>query len=292
MVSMEIRAAPAPAGEHRVGQPYLVVMSGRYRLAIPSASVVTILDAPACQPIPDMPPHAAGIVNHADSALLVYDVRKRLGLPDVQSEVRALVEMLDARKQDHLRWMAKLKGDVEQGARISVQRDPNLCAFGAWYRQRSIHNYLVRQYLDRFDAPHRAIHGIADQAAALLMAGKDQDARALVDRAEAGILRALLWLFDGAADLVHANTHSYVVVCSRAGGAFIGLLVDELCELTILDRVSAAVPWVTGDIADAVTRAVGRVKLDGEPTDVILADLERLIDGHERDPSSPGAASR
>lgn len=271
------RAAP-----FRVGLPCLVVSCAGHRLALPGTCVETILDAPPCHPVPDMAAHAAGVANHAGAALVVYDVRKRIGLPSAEDEIRALLGTLAARKQDHVRWLATLREQVARGERITVQRDPHLCAFGKWYDQRAFDSYQVSQYMDRFGAPHRAIHAVADRAAHMILAGRESDARALVRETERGVLNELLWLFDGARDVLRDNHHAYVVVCERAGGDRVGLLVDELCELSPLEGMAGSIPWMSGVECETFTRAVGRVTQGGERTDVLLVDLERLIDERAR----------
>ena len=274
--------SPSRAAPYRVGLPCLVVSCAGHRLALSGTSVETILDAPPCHPVPDMAAHAAGVANHAGAALVVYDVRKRIGVPSAQDEIRALLDTLAARKEDHVRWLATLREQVAAGERITVQRDPHLCAFGKWYDQRAFDNSLGRQHMDRFDAPHQAIHAVADRAARLIVAGREAEARALVHETESGELRHLVWLFDSVEEVVRANSHAYVVVCERAGGDRVGLLVDELCELSPLEGMAGSIPWMSGEECETFTRAVGRVTWGGEGTDVLLVDLERLIDERAR----------
>jgi purine-binding chemotaxis protein CheW len=229
--------------------------------------------------VPGLPAHAAGVIAHAGGSLPVYDIRRRLGLPGVEQEARDLAASLAQRKQDHLRWLENLRGQVDRGERVSVQMDPHRCAFGKWYDTRVVTNYLVAQYLDRFDAPHQAVHQVAARADAALARGDLSAAQQLVREVESTALREVVDLFDGVADVLDKNVHPYVVVCESSAGERAGILVDELCELSPLHEVSGAVRWASGGACDGFTQAIGRLDHDGQQLDVLVLDVDRFLEG-------------
>lgn len=224
-----------------------------------------------------MAAHVAGVIHHDGGTLPVYDVRRWLGLPAAEQEAKDLADALALRKQDHVRWMETLRGQVEREERIAVEMDPHRCAFGRWYDTRSISNYLVGCYLDRFDAPHKAIHAVAVRASQLVAKGALEAARQLVCDAARDVLRDVVALFDGVGAVLRDNIHPYVIVCEAAGRGRAGVLVDELCELAPIEEIAGAVPWNSGGASDAFTRAFGRLTIDGRQTDVRVIDLDRFL---------------
>ena len=92
--------------------------------------------------------------------------------------------------------------------------------------------------------------------------------------------KQLLRLFDDFEENIHANTHTYVVVCQRPKGSRVGLLVDSLNLFAPLDELISPLPAGSG--YDTFVDAIGRMILDGGRADVLVLDLERLLDEDAR----------
>ncbi|HET7776633.1 MAG TPA: EAL domain-containing protein [Azospira sp.] len=90
---------------------------------------------------------------------------------------------LIAAEVEHRRWIDNLVQALEQGDPASLPPDPGdhtHCRFGAWYHGPGRLSYGAIAAYPALDAPHRAIHDLAQGAAARLLAGTPREARVLV----------------------------------------------------------------------------------------------------------------
>ena len=71
-----------------------------------------------------MADHVRGVIDFMGKPVPLYDFRSRLGEPSIRQDMEDLVELLMARKQDHLNWIAKLKDCVSTGTEIKLATNP------------------------------------------------------------------------------------------------------------------------------------------------------------------------
>ncbi|MBF0309015.1 MAG: CZB domain-containing protein [Magnetococcales bacterium] len=257
--------------------PYLVVTVDGGQYGISHEEVVSVSDLPAHTFLPQYPPEVRGVIPFRDGCLPLLDLRLCFGTRSRLLETEELITTMAQRRQDHVNWLNKLKGEVESGAAITVQTDPTKCAFGKWYYgQFRTDNKYLSAYMARFDQPHRRIHQVAVEAMNLLDKGQDLQAKQLVQEAEKGILAGLLTLFDGIGELVRKYLLEYSVVMQHRGQLF-AVAVDDINFFSVLEEIKYPLPSQMG--RSELVGALGRYRspTDESMRDVLLVDVARLL---------------
>ncbi len=166
-----------------------------------------------------------------DRVIPLVDLRRRLGMPGLDEEREALVTMLAERRADHIRWLEALERSVREGVRFDLATDPHKCAFGRWYDTFRTEDPAFAHHLEKFDEPHRRIHGIATRCLDLRQRGDEAAAIRLVEDTRNGYLSDMLLLFDAAVAMLRDRTRE-LVMAVRAGTVHAGLLVDRVQSVT------------------------------------------------------------
>jgi chemotaxis signal transduction protein len=255
---------------------YLVIMLAKQLYALPYHDLVQIIDSPKATVLPRMDDHVRGTIDFHGEVITLYDLRRAFGLPSLAQEVSNTVHSLADRKQDHINWITKLKDEVYHDREISVQTDPHKCAFGKWYDTFVAESRVLDEYMARFDAPHKKIHGLAAKAGDLIANGRKQDAKDLIHDAERLELNSLISLFDNAGHYIRTYTHEYAVVIENAGNKF-AITVDAVKSFERIDSISYELPSILKRAGSGFLQAVGSVKADGQEESVLIVDAERLV---------------
>lgn len=223
----------------------------------------------------------AGVVLLRGETITTYDMRTLLGLPSLQSEVDALVQLLHEREQDHENWLHELEAALAENREFKLATDPHKCKFGQWYdslRQdaatmaRLTNGDLgVRWLIDSFDEPHKTIHGIAEKAIRLEEAGDLDGAHELIRRTRVGALAALKRLFAQLRAML-SGTRQSVLMIAEMEERVCGLLVDFVQRVVTPDSISPASESVGGN------RAVnGFARVTGHDGLISCVDLAKLL---------------
>lgn len=272
---------------------WVLAQAGPHAVALPSSHIremVTLERAPAR---PMVRPEIRGFINLRGQILALYDLRYLLGEPSAQTEVDALCALLGARKADHERWIDALEGSLRDNTPFGLARDPAKCAFGQWYATFKTDNAVVRHQLSKIDAPHRAIHALADTALALLQAGRREAALAALDATRGTTLAQLMRLLDETAEVVRSEHREIVLVLDRSD-AGVGVLVDAVSSVRAIEASQIRAPEGDG-LGQGAHALVGFASIDHQ--EHLLLDLDRLLAGHLSDVtaapgSEPPAASK
>jgi chemotaxis signal transduction protein len=255
---------------------YLIVMLSDQLFALPYDHIVQIIDSPRATKVPNMSSHVRGTINFHGEMIVLYDMRKTLGMTSLPEEVMHIVQTLAARKQDHINWLAKLKDEVYHDREISVQTDPHKCSFGKWFDAFRPESVTLADYMTRFDAPHKQIHHLAIQAQELIRKGRKQEAKDLIHDAEKKELNSLLALFDAAEEAIRRFTYEYAVVLERSGLKF-AISVDSVKSFDQFEEVSLDVPPVLKRTVGEFLCGFGRRNVNGRAADILILDVEKIV---------------
>ncbi len=207
--------------------------------ALDAACVVHMIDHKSITPrsLIGAPPVIQGVFEHRGSVICIADGRKLLGKPAFEESLRELEETLAARERDHVAWLNELRRCCEEECEFTKATDPHKCAFGKWYdalmadeEQRTKMtggNTDLEFILRSFDEPHKRIHGIAQEALALVHDGKKDEAAALIQRTWDTQLGSMRRLFASLLEGVRENRRAIVIVVEQEGERF-ALIVDEV----------------------------------------------------------------
>jgi methyl-accepting chemotaxis protein len=92
-----------------------------------------------------------------------------------------LVELLQARLDDHRRWAQKVSQAIITGSELNVETDPALCAFGKFLASEEAQAYMkefpaFKQAMDAVRAPHEQLHKSAKDIQRALTLGDREGA--------------------------------------------------------------------------------------------------------------------
>lgn len=260
--------------------PFVIAGANRQTYAIPSTYVREILRMAPVVAVPNVPPHIRGVVNLRDKIIQLIDLRVRLGMPSFIKEIEAMIEMLNSREQDHVRWLKELEASVREKRAFTLARDPTKCAFGKWYYNYHADDRSLHDVLARFDAPHRRIHQIADIVCGHSEKGNFEAAYEVIEATRKGDLGKMIALF-GQAREVYQTTRREMAIVLDNGAQLVAISVDTVESVERLDEktLQPIALQLLGMQSEFATHTARRKKDDQV---VLMLEAEKLF---PRDPS-------
>lgn len=215
--------------------PYLIAGVHDVHVALSAAHVQQIVKVPVWHVVPHQPTHYRGLIDFRGRTIPLLDLRLRMGMTSALAEADAMIAMLNAREQDHVRWLEALERAVRDGEAFTLARDPTKCAFGKWFYSYNATDLGFRSVMGQFELPHRVIHGIADAALDFVAAGHRDRAIELIDRTRHGELRQVRALFSDARE-AYLNSRNELAVVLMDGAALFAVTVDRVASCETLDE--------------------------------------------------------
>jgi purine-binding chemotaxis protein CheW len=204
-----------------------------------------------------------GVVMLRNRGIEVIEMRSAFGLPSLRKETEAILTQLGERERDHLRWLEELEACVYDHREFKLATDPHKCKFGQWYDavmtnaqelQKLTNNDLATvDMLMKLDQPHKQIHGIAHQVHDHLAAGREMEARQLVENSRNTTLASLRNLFSKCCEQIEVV---------RRGLLFVLVVEDDMFGV-LVDRVSEAVRFSDKEMHDMEHDMLGKGLLCG-----------------------------
>jgi purine-binding chemotaxis protein CheW len=199
-----------------------------------TAQVLEMVNVPEISELPDHPPFIRGVINLRGQVMPVVDLRMRLGMERLGKQTEELVELLTAREQDHVEWLAELEASVKEEREFTLTTDPHACKFGKWYDSFKTDNHLLRNQLKKFDGPHKRIHAVAERVKKLEHDGKTDEALKTVSNARDVELATMKKLFSDTREIL-TETIREIVIVSKVEGENVGFIVDAVTEVRDVD---------------------------------------------------------
>ncbi|MBF0613647.1 MAG: hypothetical protein G8237_00850 [Magnetococcales bacterium] len=257
---------------------YLVFTLNQRRYGVAHHAVMSILDLPGYTVMPGMPPEVRGLMVYQGESIPLFDLRVCFGESTRLQETQELVQTMLLRKQDHINWVLQLKQEVFGNKPITVQMNPDLCAFGQWYKTFKTDNLNLNAHMQYFDDPHRQIHQVAVDAARLLEAGRADEARHLIHMTEGGLLMRLIELFDGVKEQIRLYLLEYVIVFN-VGGVRFAMATDKINFFGRLLKIEKNLSADLENNRFDFIAAVGHPKRDARTVDtpILLLDMHRFM---------------
>lgn len=81
------------------GKPFIVFMLDQQRFALPCSDVKRIVRIVEITPVPDLPKEILGVINMQGQLIPVLDIRQRLGLKPIESQLEDLLVIVENQKQ-------------------------------------------------------------------------------------------------------------------------------------------------------------------------------------------------
>ncbi|MFN7980279.1 MAG: chemotaxis protein CheW [Vicinamibacterales bacterium] len=192
----------------------------RQLYALPAMSVTEMVSLASVHAVPQQASYMRGLLNLRGRVLPVVDLRLRLGMTSATAELESLIEIFNAREQDHKNWIAELEASILERRPFGLTTDPTKCAFGRWYAGLKTDDLVLETYLKRIDLPHRQIHRAGAEALERQQSGDYEGASAIARNIRENALRETLALMEDARQALREAHKQLGIVVQAAVGAF------------------------------------------------------------------------
>lgn len=171
------------------------------------------------------------MVDYDGQACAILSLARLLNQPSERTRSRDLIQLMKDREQDHRDWIAALRNSLEKDVPFEKQRNPDLCAFGQWYKTFHTDDPQLGHIMSRFDEPHRRLHALAGELLEMSEQGKHDEALKILTEHEGSTLTKLLSLFNEAREVIGMTVRPTVIMLQVKDNQVIGLKVDDVGEV-------------------------------------------------------------
>lgn len=221
-----------------------------------------------------------GIINYLGNPVAVYNFAEMLSIPSTREIKSELVDLLDAREQDHVDWVDALEKSLKEGVPFEKERDPHTCAFGKWYDKFETRDEALTDIMKSFDKPHKQIHALADE---LLALRENDQVDTAIEKLHAARMTTLNYLrkhFTHARDQIQDSLHTVVINITNDGvKPVVALQIDEIHEVMNFNQADLIGLDKIGldEIAGMEGYFRGYLGSDDNKSSCLLLDTENLL---------------
>jgi hypothetical protein len=115
------------------------------------------------------------VITYQNSAVALFNFSTLTGSRSQTEEVKELISLFDEKEKDHRDWMDALEKSINDDTPFTKATDPDKCAFGLWFNDFKTNDDDLKEVLEKFDTPHRAIHSLAESLLTLAKQDKKLD---------------------------------------------------------------------------------------------------------------------
>ncbi|MDF1808305.1 MAG: chemotaxis protein CheW [Phycisphaerales bacterium] len=218
---------------------YVVVDVNHNHYGMTTDTTVELMSAAMTQitRVPHSPPYISGVINHRGTIIPVIDLRSLLGFEPRSLEMEKMRTMFDQLKEDHISWLGSLQNAVYVDEKFTKAIDPTKCNFGKWYisvmdgtssmSSMISADPILKGVIERFDAPHRKIHSIAEKVLSLKENGQSDEAISIIKNVRENELVEMCDLFDQVLAAIETKLKSMLVI-TEIGTRKAAIAVDEV----------------------------------------------------------------
>jgi len=175
--------------------PEIVFKLKEETFSLSTSNISSIIELPNITEIPNSSENIRGLIKYRDEIYPLLDSRKILNFPTISDEINDFELLMDQRAHDHKNWLNELENSIKENREFKLTTDPHKCAFGKWYDNYKPSNYTIGNLLEKFDAPHKRIHSIANEIEKLKSKNDFENADSLLQQTRNGDLAAMIKLF-------------------------------------------------------------------------------------------------
>lgn len=222
----------ARQNEHQSGS-YITFRAGsaEYSLSVAHVRYITALQSIKTRTTPNrdgLPPQL--VFDFEGEAIPLHRFNRSIGANSQCDESHELIELLAARRQDHIDWIDALEHSLLSGEPFTKATDPHKCAFGQWYDRFEPIDQELKEILARFDEPHKRIHSLAERLLKLAEDGREAEAKKILDEERYTTLKLLMSLFGQATTRLEDMAKPVVIVLEAQQRTF-ALEVENLGDM-------------------------------------------------------------
>lgn len=254
--------------------PWVVFGLQSQLCAINTQDVREMIEIPKHTTLPDAASEVRGVIDLRGEMAVLLDTRRRLGMPSLEQETRELIELLEAREQDHINWVEALESAVREQHKFSLTTDPHRCAFGQWYDHFHTDNPILQTQLQAFDEPHKELHALGVELVRMGENGQRDLALSRLDQARGSTLKLLISLFASVRETLLESTREIALILDWHG-QLVALTVDNVSSVEHIDEEARQTAPDMGENTERCVNEIGRRSDSGEM--VQLLDLDALL---------------
>lgn len=210
--------------------------------AVGSKHVTAIVQLPAYQTVPDVPPAFIGIFTHRGQVVPLLGARVLFGMRSLKDEFEIFTNMLEQRKHDHIHWVAELERATAAKEPFTLATDPHKCAFGQWFYSYKPTNHAIAFQLAKIEGPHALLHGAAHDLTECeqncATCSRDECLKKKFQRIKEEYMPTIIHLLNETKEAFRASFHEMAIVLED-GGQSVGLVVDEVLAVEVLSDTAA-----------------------------------------------------
>lgn len=220
--------------------------------------------------VPMAPNYVRGLINLRGRVIALIDLRKWTGMPPPFD----LIAEMHQREKEHQEWLDALEVSVRDNRPFTKATDPHQCAFGKWYDSYRTTDIGIRALLREFDAPHKAIHGVAAQALEAAGAGDLGKAHGIIERTRETTLQEMKSLFARFREALKDLLFEVAMVLEK-GDRSCAVVVDNIESVEMLKNHFDTLDLGTKDNEPPPIPWIGRRQKDDRP--VLIPNVELLF---------------
>lgn len=231
--------------------------------------------------VPHSPKYISGVINHRGTIIPVVDMRSLFGFEPREAEAEKLANMFQGLKDDHVDWLSALQDSIYTNSTFDKATDPTKCNFGKWYQtvldgssplsKLTETDPVLKSLIERFDAPHRRIHSIAEEVLKLKDEGELETATKRINSARETDLAEMCELFDLILKAVSSKLESMLVI-TEVGSRKAAIAVDSVSFVVDCNNDSIESLPDTAENTDFLSGLVHQ----SDGTYILIADLEHI----------------
>lgn len=208
---------------------YVVVEINGNHYGMPTDSTVELMSA-SMSPItrvPHSPEFITGVINHRGTIIPVIEMRILLGFEQRDRASLELEAVFAEFKSDHADWLDALERSVKEDVPFEKETNPDHSRFGRWYNSvmdgsveecsAALSEPVIQSIVERFDAPHRRIHVLAERVLAMRDEGDAEGALAMINNARDADLKAIIDHFGVTTKAIEDHYRSMLVITEHEG---------------------------------------------------------------------------
>lgn len=175
------------------------------------------------------------VITFQQNTVQLFDFNKLMGSENHHQVMNKLISKLDEMEQQHKDWLDELETSLIQNQTFTKALDPNKCAFGQWYNQFETDNEELAEVLQRFDAPHKKLHGLGKK---LLEMNKTNPEQALhiLKQEKLDTLGALNNLFQLTKERALSSIRPIILFLEHNEGKVTAMRLDNINDIVTFDR--------------------------------------------------------
>lgn len=260
--------------------PWVILALHKQLFAVSAEYVQAMVALPEVTAVPQTPPYVRGVINLRGQVMPLIDLRARLGMNSLLDEAEDLCSLMDEREEDHKKWLHELEASVKENRKFELATDPHKCNFGKWYDNFKTDNLILSAILNKFDAPHKRIHAIANKVEGIAKSGDSVSALELIENCRQGDLSEMIRLFSEVRRVLREEEREIAVVLeyhSRPFAVTADLIysVERLVEGSITDIPET----FAGSQERKIFQAIGHSQKEDKL--VLILALEEIINEKE-----------